>query len=130
MKALKGRRFERAAALFAELRATQPDRVQAIRSPYAESLEQWALRIQQVEPKKVSELLKQALKIDSTRLRARLELACLYTASGQHEKAIQTYEQIAEKEPLTPEAVFNLAYPHARARDYARAEPQAKRRGG
>lgn len=122
MRELEKGRFEAAAALFQDLRRRKPELADKIRSPYAESLEQWALSIKEREPKKAMEILERALAADGTRIRASFELACLYTASGRREKAIQTYERIARQEPPVPEAVFNLAYLHAVAKDYAKAE--------
>jgi serine/threonine protein kinase len=127
LKALKARQFAAAAALFRDTWLLKPELAEEIRSPYAESLEQWGLSIKGTEPKKATELLEQALAIDSSRVRTRFELASLYTAAGRHEKAIQTYEQIAEKGGAMPEAVFNLAYLHAVAKNYAKAEAMYRR---
>jgi len=122
LKALEDRRFETAAGLFRNLWWMKPEWAEQIRSPYVESLEQWALSIKRTEPKKATAILEQATAIDPMRIQTRFELASLYTASGRREKAVKTYEQMAAEDPPLPEAVFNLAYLHAVAKDYARAE--------
>lgn len=122
LEALRDRRYETAAALFQSLWKQKPEWKTQIRVPFAESLEQWAISIKEEEPKKATEILERAMAIDSTRACTRFELACLYTASGRPKKAAQIYEPVALKEPPIPEALFNLAYFHAMARNYDRAE--------
>lgn len=127
LAALKQGKAETAAVLFRDLRDQNPCLAEQTRSPYAESLETWALSLKKQEPERATKLLEKALAVDPGRIRSRFELACLYTASGRNEKAIQTYEHIAHREPPIPEAVFNLAYLHAMAKDFAKAEALYRR---
>lgn len=127
LTALKQGKAETAAILFRDLRDQNPCLAEQTRSPYAESLEKWALSLKKQEPKKATELLEKALAVDPGRVRSRFELAYLYTASGRNEKAIQAYEHIAHREPPIPEAVFNLAYLHAVGKDFAKAEALYRR---
>jgi serine/threonine protein kinase len=127
LAALRDGRFEIASDLFQGLFSSMPDLQEEIRPLYARSLEGWALSRKQKDPVKAVELLERAQQLDSSNLRARFELACLYTASRQYEKAIQTYNVMADKNPPIPEAVFNLAYLHAMKKDYPRAETLYRR---
>ncbi|MGD2126788.1 MAG: protein kinase [Desulfobacteraceae bacterium] len=127
LAALKKKNFEKASALFEESLSGDPDLVEKVSGPYAQSLVGQALTLSAKAPEEAKSLLLKAVKLDPRNVRAHFELASLYAGLEDYPKAIETYHEVSKLDPQFPEAFFNLAYIYAVQEDYAKSEDMYKR---
>jgi serine/threonine protein kinase len=122
MAALEKKQFAKAAALFAEVLASDPGEKQAIASPYSQALVGGAINILSTRPKKAETLLQKAADIDPDNVEAHFYLGKLYTSKRNYPKAIRAYDRATALDPHFTDCFFNLGLLYYTTKDYAKAE--------
>jgi tetratricopeptide (TPR) repeat protein len=74
------------------------------------------------DPGKARALLLDAVKLDPTSVQAHFQLGLVYVKQKEYNKAIETYQKVAEMDPQFPDIYFNLGYVYAMSKDYPKAE--------
>jgi serine/threonine protein kinase len=122
MEALDKKRFAKAAALFEEILAAEPDKKQAIASPYAQALVGGAISIVSTKPKQAETLLTKAVDLDPENVEAHFYLGKLYTSKKEYPKAIGAYDKAIGLDPHFTDGFFNLGFLYYATKDYVKAE--------
>jgi len=122
MEALEKKQFARAAALFQEVLASQPEEKQAIAGPYAQALVGGARSIVSTSPKQAEALLHKAADLDPENSEAHYYLGKIYTSKKDYPKAIGSYDKAIGLDPDLTDGFFNLGFLYYATKNYARAE--------
>jgi serine/threonine protein kinase len=122
MAALKEEQFAKAAALFKQALANEPEDKSKIATPYAQALVGGSTSMLDTNPKQAESLLQKAIKLDPENAEAFFYLGKLYTSEKDYVKAIQAYDKAIDLDPSSPDAFFNLGFLYYAKRDYPKAE--------
>ncbi|MCG6980417.1 MAG: protein kinase [Deltaproteobacteria bacterium] len=122
MEALDKKQFARAAALFEEILAAEPEKRQTIASPYAQALVGGATSILRTKPRQAETLLTRAADLDPENAEAHFYLGKLYTSKKEYPKAIGAYDKAIGLDPHFTDGFFNLGFLYYATKDYAKAE--------
>jgi serine/threonine protein kinase/Tfp pilus assembly protein PilF len=122
MEALDKKQFARAAALFEEILAAEPEKKQTLSSPYAQALVGGAISILRTKPKQAETLLTKAADLDPENAEAHFYLGKLYTSRKQYPKAIGAYDKAIGLDPHFTDGFFNLGFLYYATKDYVNAE--------
>ena len=127
MDALEKKQFAKAAALFAEVLASEPGEKQAIASPYSQALVGGAISILSTRPKQAQALLQKAVDLDPDNPQAHFYLGKLYTSRRNYPEAIRAYDRARALDPHFTDCFFNLGLLYYTTKDYAKAEQMFSR---
>jgi serine/threonine protein kinase/cytochrome c-type biogenesis protein CcmH/NrfG len=122
MEALDKERFAKAALLFEEALASEPEAKSKIAGPYARALVGGAVSILNTNPRRADILLRKAARLDPQNSEAYYYLGKLYTSKKEYPKAIKAYKKVIALDPRSADAFFNLGFIHYSTKEYSEAE--------
>jgi serine/threonine protein kinase len=121
--ALEKKRFRQAVVLFERVLAREPALSEKVSGPYVQALLGQAATLTEKDPQKAKPLLLKVIKLDPGNKKGHLELGFIYVNKlKDYPMAIKTYQKLAELDPKSSKAFFNLAWAYKATKDYSKAE--------
>jgi serine/threonine protein kinase/TolA-binding protein len=119
--ALLAERYILASVLFEEILAGNPEMRPSVAEFYVKALEAQASKLVEKQPDQAEELLLKALAVNPDGISLLSRLGYIHVARKNYNKAVETYEKVAELAPQLPDAFFNLGYVYAITEKYQQA---------